>query len=739
MYDMRRTGIRRESTNRTALRWAGAAAALALALSALAAAPPAGAAANATNTGSGTITIGSQCLDGSGPGGAHLAGCDGSATQQWTWTSSGGISTTDGCLDIPGGSTADGTPVRLDACSTGAAGQHFSHLPDSTVFAAESGKCLAVQSGSATAGAAVGLDACDATQAGQRWTAATAPGARYDLSAGKPVPFSNTDDTPAYPFIDKDGTFYYQQSHSLYGKTDSRQWSFYSGSDFDTATLDPISSAVNPANPQDRNDDTTWRCNNGPTGVQSTYAPSGSGYAERDYCDLLGTWVDPDTGYWYGLVHNEFTPQPFGDGLHYDAIDYAVSKDQGHTWTIEGHVITSPYSTERDDTGQFPQSTYYYGDGDQRLFVDDRTGYFYAFYSTRVLNKADDKEIWEEHVARASISGKMAPSSWHKWYDGSWTSPGVGGKESDLIPADGGGTGYVPSAKDYQPGDGGTVQSQSSAGTMPAQSQLAVLNVAWDAYLGEYIGTPQNSLAQDTGTKAPLHFYATKDLATEQWTDMGSIASLPNASWYRWFLDSRTLTASQVLGKTFRSYCAYYCSTGDGEYADVTITARTAAGQSAPPVRSGASYGITASDGRLLAQSGNGLTAADRVGPTSRWTFTSTGDGFFTVVNSRTHQALGVSGRAWGAPTTLSRPAADPSARQEWSVQQVMRSAPSGGPSVPTGTYRLVNRYSGLALSLGGPRSHSAVTAPQRDWDNSGPGRADTRLVSAQLLTFTTG
>lgn len=189
----------------------------------------------------------------------------------------------------------------------------------------------------------------------------------------------------------------------------------------------PSQRGGHPANPQDRNDDTTWRCNNGPTGRESTYAPDTSHYSQKNYCDLMGVWVDPDTGHWYGLVHNEFTPQPFGDGLHYDAIDYAVSKDQGRTWTIKDHVLTSPYSTKRDDNAAFPHDLYYYGYGDARLFVDTASGYFYVYYDSRAIPKGGDPTGWTDgsrgHVARAPMSAKMAPGSWKKWYDGVWSQP----------------------------------------------------------------------------------------------------------------------------------------------------------------------------------------------------------------------------------------------------------------------------------------------------------------------------
>ncbi|MEY9877658.1 hypothetical protein ABH931_007182 [Streptacidiphilus sp. MAP12-33] len=699
---------------------------------------PAHAAARArASAAAGTVTNAGRCLDDTGSGtadgnGVQLLGCDGGAEQQWSWNTDGTVSTLGKCLQVTGGSNATAALLELWTCSAAVPGQHFAHLPDQTIYSSASGKCLAVQ-GAVMDGAAIGLASCDPSQSAQVWSAATAPAPAYVLSSGTPVSFANPDDTPADVYTDKNGQFYYQSSHSLYGAKDSRQWSFYSGADFDSATLAGISTAVNPANSKDSNGNTTWRCNNSPTGVTATNAPSGSGYAERDYCDLLGVWVDPDTGNWYGLVHNEFTPQPFGDGLHYDALDYAVSTDQGHTWTIKGHAITSPYSTTRGDTTAFPGSTYYYGDGDPRLFVDNASGYFYAFYATRVLDKSGSGPVWLQHVARAPISGKMATGSWQKWYDGAWSQAGVGGAESDIIPADGGGTGYVAPGGDYRPTTTGGVAAQVAAGSMPDNSQLAVMNVAWDAYLGKYIGTPQNNVAQADGTLTPLHFYETDSLATQKWTDMGLVTGDPNAAWYRWMLDPANRTSSDVVGRTFRSYCAYYCSTYTSEYSDITLAPDSSAQLPAPAVTAGLTYRIQAGDGQILTQNGAALTTTTTTSGAAaqQWTFHPTGDGFYTVVDSASGQALGVNasgnaGRAWGAPVTASAMGTTPTVGQEWSVQ---------GTAASGGGFRLVNRYSDLALSLDAQAQAAVATAPQRSWNN--PGTAgDTRPAPAQVLTF---
>jgi Ricin-type beta-trefoil lectin domain-like len=488
---------------------------------------------------------------------------------------------------------------------------------------------------------------------------------------------------------------------------------------------------VNPANPADRNDDTTWRCNNSPTGREATYAPAGSGYAQKNYCDLSGVWVDPDTGDWYGLVHNEFTPQPFGDGLHYDAIDYAVSTDRGRTWTIKDHVITSSYSTRRGDTTAFPNQTYSYGDGDQRLFVDTASGYFYVYYGSRIIDKSGGWKAFYEHVARAPIAAKMAPGSWRKWYDGAWSQPGTGGKESNVVPVDAAHpTGYTPASAEYDPANTGTAAQQIAAGKMPPTSPLFVMNIAYDAHLGLYIGEPQ---AVDQSGNSPQYLYATDDLTTQKWHLIGDTGSYTNASWYRWFLDSANRTSSTIVGRSFRSYCSFGCAhDSSGEYVDITIDPGKPA---AAPMDTSRAYRIASGAGRILAQTSGGSATTSLAGPTGSaresWTFTPTGDGAFTVTNAASGRLLGVdstktAGRAWGTrPTVTAAPGGRPAVGQQWFL------IPNASA---TGTYRLVNRYSGLVLGLYG---RLAETTPPRNWtDTSGSSVGGGRTAAQQVLSF---
>ncbi|MFK4084649.1 RICIN domain-containing protein [Kribbella sp. NPDC020789] len=559
---------------------------------------------------------------------------------------------------------------------------------------------------------------------------AAPPTATYTITVGSKGSWTTPTDTPAGTFVDKDGTFYFQQSAALYGATQPRKWDFYTGTNLDTATRSSaISDAVNPANASDKNNDTTWRCNNSPTGVEATFAPSGSSYSQKNFCDLAGLWVDPDTGDWYGLVHNEFTPQPFGDGLHYDAIDYALSTDQGRTWTIKSHVITSPYSTKRGDTAAFPNQTYSYGDGDQRLFVDTASGYFYVYYGSRIVDKSGSWKNFRQHVARSKMSAKMAPGSWQKWYDGAWSQPGVGGKESNLVPVDAANsTGYTPLTKEYDPNTVGTTDQQVAAGNLSPTSPLFVMDIAYNAYLGLYIGEPQ---AVNQSGNEPQHFYVTDDLSTQKWQEIGTTGSYTTASWYRWFLDSANKTGSTIIGKSFRSYCSFGCSGGSsGEYVNLTIGSTAPA---AAPVDLAKTYRIANGNGRILVQQSGSATVTS-VGTASgsaleSWQFLAIGDGSYQIRNASTGQALGVdagttSGRAWGAKPTAG-PAGASVGQQWWIVKNT------------NGSFRFVNRYSGLVLGLSSDPARLAETTPTRDWTNStGSSVGGARTGAEQTLTL---
>lgn len=112
------------------------------------------------------------------------------------------------------------------------------------------------------------------------------------------------------------------------------------------------------------------------------------------------------------------------------------------------------------------------------------------------------------------------------------------------------------------------------------------------------------------------------------------------------------------------------------------------------------------------------------------WKFTANGDGSFRITNDRTGQALGVpvstANRAWGTRPVVSTP--DASAGQQWFV------VPAKGTH---GGFRLINRYSGLALGLSATTGRLAETTPIRSWtDSSGSAVGGSRTAAEQTVTF---
>ncbi len=83
---------------------------------------------------------------------------------------------------------------------------------------------------------------------------------------------------------------------------------------------------------------------------------------------------------------------------------------------------------------------------------------------------------------------------------------------------------------------------------------------------------------------------------------------------------------------------------------------------------------------------------------------------------------------------TATTAAGTPTVGQQWFVVP-NTSAKSGKP---TGTVRLVNRYSGLVLAVSADKSRAAETTPGRTWtDTSGSTVGDGRTAAQQTLDLT--
>ena len=121
----------------------------------------------------GAITgIGGKCLDVTGGTSANgtrvqLWSCNGGTAQQWTAADDGTVRALGKCLDVSGGSTTNGAKVQVYDCN-GSGAQHWTATSGRLVNAG-SGKCLDVTGASSADGSPLQIWSCG-TGANQQWT-----------------------------------------------------------------------------------------------------------------------------------------------------------------------------------------------------------------------------------------------------------------------------------------------------------------------------------------------------------------------------------------------------------------------------------------------------------------------------------------------------------------------------------------------------------------------------------------
>ncbi|MFI6056746.1 ricin-type beta-trefoil lectin domain protein [Streptomyces sp. NPDC051286] len=96
----------------------------------------------------------------------RLSACDGTPAQTWTVPGDGTLVAFGTCMDVRNGATADGTAVQLYRCN-GTLAQSWTPLPDGTLCNVKSALCLHAEGG-ATDGARLLIRTCG-TAAEQQW------------------------------------------------------------------------------------------------------------------------------------------------------------------------------------------------------------------------------------------------------------------------------------------------------------------------------------------------------------------------------------------------------------------------------------------------------------------------------------------------------------------------------------------------------------------------------------------
>lgn len=222
---------------------------------------------------------------------------------------------------------------------------------------------------------------------------------------------------------------------------------------------------------------------------------------------LCGLWVDETTGTWYTTVHDEFN---YNDGkVHERYIQYATSDDKGEHWYLQDVIIsgdTPEYASEH--SGRYES----FGNADQKLYADTKTGYFYMYYMKSWIDK-ETGYMWKTwQVARSPMSEKLKAGTWQKWYKGEWSEPGIGGHDSPL---------FAP----------------PSTGAF----------VFYSTYLERYVALGMQ--------KESNHGFISTctDLSKNDWTTPQKFIDKSRMGWYSWVMDPETWSRD-TIGKNFRYY-----------------------------------------------------------------------------------------------------------------------------------------------------------------------------------------
>ena len=571
-------------------------------------------------------------------------------------------------------------------------------------------------------------------------------------------------------FLDKDGAFHWTNALTGYEDTPANSWA----RTFTNTDLGAVSSGYGTSTQKVQAD--AFYKNPGSLCYQLDKADSHPipSPQQDDHCDIIGVWVEPGTGTWHALINDEYQFDPWntkGDdatiaervstGLHNDRVLLATSTDEGRSWQYQGPALTSAWDHNGavDDTSS-PGNTYPFGDSGPRLFVDYSTGYFYITYNVKIYQKPAARTVasWTG-MARAPISGNMAPGTWQKYYNGSWSQPGVDGIDGNVGDVPGltvsydpatdvvayRGTGADGSRMDYQAttvpsdhefrviGDDGTVYTANTMThrfTAPDGTQLQQIS-----YTDPATGVAVQLVGKDDQFQDGEKVVEGGIFATQTDPDTGSVRTQKINTGSTIYLDSATHRLYLPFGNnesaiSYDAYSQTYRIVGyDGQVYDTADLADPTSWKDVGtnPDGSYGGYLTTLDSGSLTNQNVTGssyLTVSDLTGRVTR-----------VAMTPHTNQAVFTAGRL---PKDTLGDAVNPTTAYDVSIGGV-ELGPDGGERsgaswrlVPvqnpdyaygSGFYRLQNTTDGSYLQVGGstPQAQRAMGAPATD----GPKQAD--------------
>ena len=250
----------------------------------------------------------------------------------------------------------------------------------------------------------------------------------------------------------------------------------------------------------------------------SVFSPSGGGTTAFD-----GDYAGPGTVmlaangkdllmFYHGENHFfngvDYPFEPF-----YAAIGLARSTDNGVSWQRQGEIISgmTPYPTTTPPRNAL---------GAANPSVIAVNGFLYLYYIDIGFNSGPDVI----HVARSPISSDGAVGTWQKWYQGSFSQPGLGGLSSP-------------------------VQGQVPPGSLTISAGLC--HVSFNTYLQKYLMVFQ--------TADGFYYSTSPDLTT--WTVQGRLVAFgadnDNLQTGQTFFDYPTLISPDQPSDQLTSQTAY--------------------------------------------------------------------------------------------------------------------------------------------------------------------------------------
>jgi hypothetical protein len=160
--------------------------------------------------------------------------------------------------------------------------------------------------------------------------------------------------------------------------------------------------------------------------TDSSLEPNGRGYGP----DYLGgsKVIRLGSGELVMLVHGEEQPCPGTPHPAIVRIGLARSDDNGATWNRGPAIISGPPAD-----GFTCESEQFYGAGSLTAVVDSTRTWVYVWFQHW------GGAVWGDpfdgiKVARARIADGLGPGTWWKYFEGSWSQPGLGGRATTVIP-----------------------------------------------------------------------------------------------------------------------------------------------------------------------------------------------------------------------------------------------------------------------------------------------------------------